>query len=195
MTSNIAPEPIWPNYEVGPHKIVFALGVVSINFARFERVITWMLAAASGCEEAEAETMLRPLPPAEKLRRLKAAIEGRRWPQLVDDLIGHFFDGALVLVGNRNALLHSNMIPDVNETARLFRSDRKRSTPEQIKIGLPSVRQIADDFQRYWDFGLALANCIAVEINGAARSAGSLVYHDWPERPPLPFALDAARPK
>lgn len=38
MTSNIAPEPIWPNYEVGPRKIVFALGVVSINFARFERV-------------------------------------------------------------------------------------------------------------------------------------------------------------
>jgi len=180
--------------KVGPHKIVFALGVVSINFARFERVITWMLAATTGCEETEAETILRPLPPAEKLRRLKTAIEVRRWPQLVDDLIGHFFDGALVLVANRNALLHSNMIPDVNETARLFRSDRKNPTPEQINLDLPSVRQIADDFQRYWDFGLALANCIAVEINGAARSAGSLVYHDWPERPPFPFSLDAARP-
>jgi hypothetical protein len=76
MTSNIAPDPIWPNHEVGPHKIVFALGVVSINFARFERVITWMLAATTGCEETEAETILRPLPPAEKLRRLKTAIEG-----------------------------------------------------------------------------------------------------------------------
>jgi hypothetical protein len=65
------PEPIWPNYEVGPHKIVFALGVVSINLARFERVITWMLAATTGYEETEAETILRPLPPAEKLRRLK----------------------------------------------------------------------------------------------------------------------------
>jgi hypothetical protein len=86
------------------------------------------------------------LPPAEKLRRLKTAIEGRRWPQLVDDLIEHFFEGALVLVGNRNALLHSSMIPDVNKTARLFRSDWKKSTPEQIKIDLPSVRQIADDF-------------------------------------------------
>jgi hypothetical protein len=68
------------------------------------------------------------------------------------------------------------------------------SSPEQIKIDLPAVRQIADDFQRYWDFGLALANCIAVEINGAARSVGSLVYHEWPEQPPFPFSLDAARP-
>jgi len=194
MTSDIALELIWPNYEVGPHKIVFALGVISVNFARFERAITWMLAATTGCEETEAETILRPLPPAEKLRKLKTAIEGRCWPQPVDGLIGHFFDAALVLVGNRNTLLHSNMIPNVNETARLFRSGRKNLTPEQIQIDLPSVRQIADDFQRYWDFGLALANCIAVEINGAARSEGSLVYHDWPERPPFPFSLDGALP-
>jgi hypothetical protein len=40
MTSNTASKPIWPNYEIGPHKIVFVLGVVSINFVRFERVIT-----------------------------------------------------------------------------------------------------------------------------------------------------------
>jgi hypothetical protein len=47
MTSNMAAESIWPNYEIGPHKIVFALGVVSINFAHFEWVITWMLAAST----------------------------------------------------------------------------------------------------------------------------------------------------
>src|SRR5258705_12527929 len=42
--SLFASKRIWPNYEVGPHKIVFAVGVVSINFVCFERVINWMLA-------------------------------------------------------------------------------------------------------------------------------------------------------
>jgi hypothetical protein len=134
MVSNTAPEFIWPNYEVGPHKIVFAIGVVSINFARFERAITWMLAATTGCEEIEAETILRPLPPAERLRRLKTAIEKKRWPQIAHSLIDHFFDGAQVLVGNRNVLLHSNIIPDVNETARLFRTIERKPHLSKSKL-------------------------------------------------------------
>jgi hypothetical protein len=134
MVSNTAPEFIWPNYEVGPHKIVFAIGVVSINFARFERAITWMLAATTGCEEIEAETILRPLPPAERLRRLKTAIEKKRWPQVAHSLIDHFFDGAQVLVGNRNVLLHSNIIPDVNETARLFRTIERKPHLSKSKL-------------------------------------------------------------
>ena len=35
----------WPSYQTGPHDSIFALGVVSVNYANFERAATWIFAA------------------------------------------------------------------------------------------------------------------------------------------------------
>jgi hypothetical protein len=37
----------WPQYQTGPHDSIVALGVVSVNYANFERAITWVFACAA----------------------------------------------------------------------------------------------------------------------------------------------------
>ena len=46
----------WPRYEVAPEDSVYAVGVVSINYARFERTHVWMLAAVANMPEEHAAT-------------------------------------------------------------------------------------------------------------------------------------------
>jgi hypothetical protein len=41
----------WPTYEVASDAVVHALGVMSINYVRFERTHVWMLAAVGNLTE------------------------------------------------------------------------------------------------------------------------------------------------
>jgi hypothetical protein len=54
---------------------------------------------------------------------------------------------------------------------------------------LELLRRVADDLNTYFYYGLEVANMIATEHNGAAREAGMMVFHDWPELPALPARL------
>lgn len=44
----------WPVYLTGPSDSMHALGVVSVNFANFERAVTWMFAAIAQKSEDDA---------------------------------------------------------------------------------------------------------------------------------------------
>jgi hypothetical protein len=55
-----------------------------------------------------------------------------------------------------------------------------------FKSSLATIREVADDVESYFQFGLALANYIAVEIHKAAQKEGMIVFRDCPPCPPMP---------
>jgi hypothetical protein len=95
-----------------------------------------------------------------------------------------------VLIKNRNLLMHSVVIHGVNDSSTLYRTTR-RGERQMVQATTAQIRAVADDLQRYFDFALALANCIAVKVDGTDRQAGTIVFLDWPEAPSDPAPLVA----
>jgi hypothetical protein len=90
-----------------------------------------------------------------------------------------------VLTENRNALIHGNIVTSWSNEPGIFSLNR-RGEMVMFKSSLATIREVADDVESYFQFGLALASYIAVEIHGAARQAGMVVVHDCPPCPPMP---------
>jgi len=185
----------WPLYPTGPHDSMHALGVASVNFANFERATTWVFAAVSKMAEDDARAENLRAGTTATVAKIEQASRERAWTGTPHDLVQHFVVAANVLIDNRNLLMHSVVIHDVNDNATLYRTTR-RCERQMVQATAAQIRAVADDLQRYFDFALALANCIAVKVDGADRQAGTIVYLDWPEMPvhPLPL-LTVARQK
>jgi hypothetical protein len=191
----------WPNYAVAPSDSVFALGVVSINYARFERAVTWVFAAVSGMSEEYAAIIMARSNASDRAQLIRQMIAKPDWPkdasdsEIAIDLIRHFLKAADILVKNRNFLVHSNMIHGTKDRAALYSTSKKGSTI-LVERTCDEIRQVADDLNTYFYFGLALANSIAVKVRHADLAAGVVVFHAWPEKPilPNPFQEDTPKP-
>src|SRR2546423_9968547 len=100
----------WPAYEVAPEDSVFALGVVSINYARFERTHVWMLAAVANMREDQATIIAARTNASERARLIETFFERREWPPETAAAIKHYLKAMDVLIQSRNVLIHSNMV-------------------------------------------------------------------------------------
>ena len=89
---------------------------------------------------------------------------------------------------NRNLLMHCVAIAGPNDSSTLYRTS-KRGDRQMVQATTDQIRAVADDLHRYFEFALALANCIAVEVDAADRQVGTIVFHDWPEEPPMPTMI------
>jgi hypothetical protein len=71
----------WPSYEVAPEESVYALGVVSINYARFERTHVWMTAAVANMKEAHAAVICARTNASDRARLIETYLGQSEWPQ------------------------------------------------------------------------------------------------------------------
>lgn len=62
---------------------------------------------------------------------------------------------------------------------------------QMVEATVNQIRAVADDLHRYFSFARALANCIAVKVDGADRQTGTIVSLDWPGNPRAPVPLAA----
>jgi hypothetical protein len=185
----------WPTYEVAPEDSVYALGVVSINYARFERTHVWMLAAVANMKEDQAAIITARTNASERVKLIETFFERREWPPEVAAAIKHYLKAMGVLIQSRNVLIHSNMVRGTeNRTAIYSLSRQGRHTLFQAT--LEEIRAVADDLEAYFNFGHFLANYIATEIHEMAREAGKLAISHIPPPPALPIHIDRnQRPK
>jgi hypothetical protein len=179
----------WPAYEVAPEDTVYAVGVVSINYARFERTHVWMLAAVANMREHQAAVIIARTNASERVKLIETFMQRGKWPDKALAAIRHYLRAMDVLIKNRNVLIHSNIIRGTENRAAIY-SMTRQGTTNLFQATLGEVRQVADDLNTYFYFGLHLANCIATEIHHMAREAGMMIFHEWPEHPPLPIAID-----
>jgi len=97
-----------------------------------------------------------------------------------------------ILIKNRNILIHSNVIRGTNNKAAIY-SLTRQGTTNMFQSTLEEIRQVADDLNSYFDFGLQLANVIAIEIHHVARAAGMVAFREWPKLPPMPLHIDPSQ--
>ncbi len=180
-------KPKWPVYLTGSEESMHALGVVSVNFANFERAMAWVLAAVAPMSEEDAGTILRTNTKA-CARRIESEAHVRAWSGTVDDLVRHFVRATNTLIENRNLLMHSVVTAGPNSMSNLYRTT-KGGEMQTVEATTDQIRAVADDLHRYFSFARTLANCIAVKVDGADWKAGTFVSLDWPDKPRLPVPL------
>jgi hypothetical protein len=181
----------WPYYEVADDQAVYALGVVSINFARFERTNIWMLAALANMKEEHAALFTSRTNPADRASVLDTFFKRRAWPKDVAVAIDRYIRGMRVLNVNRNTLVHGNLVRGPNNTSGIFSLNRNSGEYKMLQASLEQIRQVADDLQSYFEFGLALSNYIAADIHHMAREPGMLVVSTLPHIPDEPAPINA----
>ena len=181
--------PNWPMYLTGPHENMHALGVVSVNFANFERALTWVFAAVSQKPEKEARQIHARDGITNCIGKIEQSSRVRGWSGPPNEQVRHFITAARILVQNRNLLMHSVVVSDLNNNATLYKTHKKSGDTEMVRATTAQIRAVADDLHRYFSFARHLANCIAVKVDEADRKAGAVAQIDWTEPPPLPKAL------
>lgn len=182
----------WPQYEVADDAVVCAVGVVSINYARFERTHTWMASAVANIPEARAGVVIARTNAADRIRLIETFLVQNEWPADAEAAIRHYIKAADILITNRNVLTHSNIVQSGENRSAIYSLTRKGTT-NLFQASGEEVRKVADDLNTYFSYGLGLANYIATEIHQHARQAGMLVVSQLPEAPPLPLHIDPKR--
>jgi len=187
----MADVPAWPSYPVGPEDSIFALGVVSVNFARFEYAFTWLLTVVSGLHEDFARITLARVGLLTSTQLLDSMIEKKDWPDGAIELIRYFLKATKILAENRNTLLHSNLIQGWEKDATLYHVSRQ-GTMIQLQMSVDQIRQVADDLEQYFIFAQTVANAVAVNVSQAGQQEAALFApFPWPDKPPLPIPLRA----
>jgi|SRR5271166_1386279 len=181
----------WPAYQVADDAVVHALGVMNINYVRFERTHVWMLAATANLTEPQAIVFTSRINPNERATFIDMFFRRREWPEPVGQAIKHYISAMRTLTENRNTIIHGNVVTSFGSEPAIFSLNRQ-GVMTMFRSSLGTIRQAADDAETYFQFGLALANYIATEIHGAARQEGMIVVHDCPLCPPLPQQIRAA---
>ncbi len=182
----------WPRYEVAPDDSVYALGVVSINYARFERTHVWMLAAIANMTEDQATIVTARTNASERTKLIETFFDRREWPSETAAAIKHYLKAMGVLIQSRNMLIHSNMVRGTENRTAIY-SLSKQGRHSLFQATLDEIRAVADGLETYFNFGLGVANYIATEIHHMAREAGMLVVSQVPSLPPLPAHINPNR--
>jgi hypothetical protein len=179
--------PLWPPYLVAPNDSLLALGVVCVNYARFERAITWVFSAVTAQPEEYAAIIIARTNAVDRGRFIRLFLEKTDWPDepLAKDIVQHFTKAADILAKNRNFLVHSNIVHATNDRAAFYVMS-KRGNMMQTEAGLDEIRRVADDLYIYFNFGLDVANYIAVKIHKLDLEAGTVAFYSSPDKPPLP---------
>lgn len=179
----------WPNYEVAPDESVFALGVVSINYSRFELTHVWMLSAVANMVERQAWLVVARMNAGDRVKLIQTFFEQRDWPHDTATAIKHYLKAMTVLIQSRNILIHSNMARGTDNRTSIF-SLSKQGRHNLFHVSIDEIRAVADGLETYFKFGHMLSNYIATEIHAAARVAGMMAVSQLPDLPPLPIHID-----
>ncbi|MEI8152748.1 MAG: hypothetical protein WCG92_14250 [Hyphomicrobiales bacterium] len=185
--------PEWPTYRVGPKDSVFAVGVVSVNYARLEHAVHAMFAVILGIDAILSSRLMFKLSPEMRDKMMREMIGTWPWHLDVLDLAKHFIEAHKICYENRNKLMHSNLISGSEKAITFYKSQRD-GTVVLARPSLAELRRVADDMQALGWFAIHLSTMIRLEILKHQPMAGDLAFHTWPDKPPLPIPLEYAGP-
>ena len=70
----------WPTYKVADDDSIYALGVMNINYVRFEATLVYMLAAVANMKQNQAAVFISRTGAAERANLIKVFASKREWP-------------------------------------------------------------------------------------------------------------------
>lgn len=187
----------WPSYKVADDAVVHALGVMNINFVRFEATQVYMLSAVANISTNQAAIFMGRINQVDRAVTIGRFLRVRTWPETAQAGIEAYLKGMRVLTENRNILVHSNIVDmavgKAIEPAIISLGRDGRTTV--FESSLPAIRQVADDLYSYYHFGSNLSAYLATELSPNAREAGMLALGECPDLPPLPKPIRPLQPK
>ncbi len=183
----MADAPDWPHYQLGPKDSIFAVGVISIQYARLEFAMGQLFSIVIGISPAMTAALLQRLNNKSRIATVHLALPGCGLAPNAIELVSYFFDGFKVLAENRNLLMHSNLIAGIADEIALFKPRRSDGQPILCRVTTEELRQIADSMKTYFDYGFHLAAMIKPQ-------AGDFVYDSWPDKPAPPILLEYSTP-
>ena len=187
----------WPTYEVANEDVVHALGVMNINYVRFETTHVYMLSAVSNISTNQAAVFCARINPTERATILDRSFQMREWNDDAKAAIEVYIKGMRALTENRNALIHGNVVDmavgKAREPAIISMGRDGRTTV--FKSSLTAIRQVADDLYSYSRFGSYLSSYLATEFSPIAREAGMMAVSQCPASPPIPQPIRPPKPK
>ncbi|WP_426440097.1 hypothetical protein [Bradyrhizobium genosp. P] len=187
----------WPTYEVASEDVVHALGVMNINYLRFETTHVYMLSAVSNISTNQAAVFCARINPTERATILDRSFQMREWPEEAKIAVEAYIKGMRALTENRNTLIHGNVVDlavgKAREPAIISMGRDGRTTV--FKSSLPAIRQVADDLYTYSHFGSNLSSYVATEFSPIAREAGMLALSKCPTSPSIPKPIKPPQSK
>src|ERR1700730_52402 len=172
----------WPTYSIGPKDSIFALGVVSVNYARLEHAIHAMFAVILGIDGVVSHHLMFKIGPEMRDKLMREMLPTWPWPPNVTDLTKHFLHAQKICYDNRNMLMHSNLITGSDKTTVLYKHQRDG----KIALARPSIKElhkVADDMHIYYNYGIHLSNMIRFKILKHQPMPGDLAFSTWPDKP------------
>jgi hypothetical protein len=181
--------PDWPAYQVGSKDSIFALGMVSVNYARLEFAVHAIFATILGITDTLSYRLMFKIGPEMRDKLMREMLPARNWPKDVVELVEQFIEAHKTCYENRNKLMHSNLVSGSDRAITLRKMGRDGRTTLSKPL-LRELRQVADDMKTYFDYGIHLSNMINLNLLGGQPVAGDPFFHTWPDKPPLPNPLE-----
>jgi len=143
----------WPTYEVANEDVVHALGVMNINYVRFETTHVYMLSAVSNISTNQAAVFCARINPTERATILDRSFQMRKWQDDAKGAIETYIKAMRTLTENRNTLIHGNVVDmavgKAQEPAIISMGRDGRTTV--FKSSLPAIREVADGaIAKFW---------------------------------------------
>ena len=151
--------PDWPSYQVGPKSTVFALGVVSVNYARLEYAVLGMFQVILGLDNVAGPRLMFKLSNETRDKMMREMLPTWPWPGNVHDLCWHFIKANKICYENRNLLMHSNLVSGSEQAIVLYQT-RRDGKLALAQPTLKTLHRIADDMHTLWWFATILATMI-----------------------------------
>jgi hypothetical protein len=180
---NIRDPQNWPAYTTGPEDSIFALGVITTNYAQLEFAVYAVFTSILGLESEVSSRLMYKTAPEMRDKLMREVLPTRDWPDHVKDLVQHFIEAHKVCYENRNKIAHSNLFSLSPDAIILSKTNRDGKTVLANPL-LSELRQVADDMKAYFDYGLWLSNMINLEVLGLKPMEGDRWYRSWPQKPP-----------
>ena len=159
----------WPQYEVAPSDTVFALGVVSINYARFERTNVWMIAAVANMREPHAAVMSARTNATDRVKLIESYLLQSKWPADVETAIRHYMKAMGILITNRNILIHSNIIRGTQDRSAIYSVNRQGNTSLFQAPSLKSARSPMTSTHTFTSVSVSPTTSPPISITWRAR--------------------------
>jgi hypothetical protein len=71
----------WPSYKVADDAVVYALGVMNINFVRFEATQVYMLSAVANISTNQAAVFIGRINQVDRAVTIDRLLRARTWPE------------------------------------------------------------------------------------------------------------------
>lgn len=184
----MADVPNWPRYLTGSKDSIFALGVVSTNYARFEFAVYGMFSTLLGISADLGARLINKVTPEMRDKLMREALPTNNWSEQVTELAQHFIIAHKTIYENRNKLMHSAVVPH-KDAIILYKTGRDGKTTA-VNPTLAELRRVADETMLYYEFGMHLSNMISWNLRGGTPLPGDFAYGAWPDKPPLPIPLE-----